>query len=289
MAYLKVHYPNEFFANLLTNVIGSEYKTKEYILEARKNNITIEKPDINLSSDKYVVSGNKIIYPFSNVKQVGLVASRSILKAREEGMFTDIYDAFSRLLIANTSKKVIESLIYSDCFRCFNYNKNTLMKNLDSLFNYAELTKDLDPSLVMKPEIEQFSEYSKDDLLEQEKNVFGFYLVNHPTTSYFAKEERCIPLDKIKSYFNKEIDTIILVEKVKVINTKKGDKMAFLTGSDETTMIDFTLFPKIYEIYPDLVRGDILKIRGNVEKRLDEWQIIVNKIKKLNGDNDEEK
>ena len=42
-----------------------------------------------------------------------------------------------------------------------------------------------------------------------------------------------------------------------------------------------TLFPKIYEIYPDLVRGDILKIRGNVEKRLDEWQIIVNKIKKL--------
>ncbi|MBO5414667.1 MAG: DNA polymerase III subunit alpha [Bacilli bacterium] len=289
MAYLKVHYPNEFFANLLTNVIGSEYKTKEYILEARKNNITIEKPDINLSSDKYVVSGNKIIYPFSNVKQVGLVASRSILKAREEGMFTDIYDAFSRLIIANTSKKVIESLIYSDCFRCFNYNKNTLMKNLDSLFNYAELTKDLDPSLVMKPEIEQFSEYSKDDLLEQEKNVFGFYLVNHPTTSYFAKEERCIPLDKIKSYFNKEIDTIILVEKVKVINTKKGDKMAFLTGSDETTMIDFTLFPKIYEIYPDLVRGDILKIRGNVEKRLDEWQIIVNKIKKLNGDNDEER
>ena len=67
MAYLKVHYKNEFFANLLTNVIGSEYKTKEYILEARKNQITIEKPDINLSIDKYVVSDGKIIYPFSNI------------------------------------------------------------------------------------------------------------------------------------------------------------------------------------------------------------------------------
>ena len=289
MAYLKVHYKNEFFANLLTNVIGSEYKTKEYILEARKNQITIEKPDINLSSDKYVVVDDKIFYPFSNVKQVGLVASRSILKARTEGNFTDIYDAFSRLLIANTSKKVIESLIYADCFRIFNYNKNTLIKNLDSLFNYAELTKDLDPSLVMKPEIEKFSEYSKDDLLIQEKNIFGFYLVNHPTTSYFAKEGNCIPLDQIKLFFNKEIDTIILVEKVKVINTKKGDKMAFITGSDETTMIDFTLFPRIYEIYPDLARGDILKIRGNVEKRLDEWQIIVNKVKKLNGDENEKR
>ena len=284
MAYLKVHYKNEFFSNLLTNVIGSEYKTKEYILEARKNQITIEKPDINLSSDKYVVIGDKIVYPFSNIKQVGVVASRAILKAREGGNFTDIYDAFSRLLIANTSKKVIESLIYADCFRSFNYNKNTLIKNLDTLFNYAELTKDLDPSLVMKPEIDEFSEFSKEDLLQQEKNVFGFYLINHPTTSYFAMEEKCIHLDKIKNHFNKEIDTVVLVEKIKVINTKKGDKMAFLTGSDETTMIDFTLFPKEYATYPDLARGDILKIRGNVEKRLDEWQIVVNKIKKLNGD-----
>ena len=233
--------------------------------------------------------GNKIIYPFSNVKQVGLVASRSILKAREEGKFTDIYDAFSRLLIAGTSKKVMESLIYADCFRAFHYNKNTLIKNLDSLFNYAELTKDLDPSLVMKPEMEEFSEFSKEDLLIQAKNVFGFYLVNHPTTSYFAKEEHCIPLDQIQSYFNKEIDTIILVEKVKVINTKKGDKMAFITGSDETTMVDFTLFARTYIMYPDLARGDILKVRGNVEKRLDEWQIIVQKIKKLNGDENEER
>ena len=80
--------------------------------------------------------------------------------------------------------------------------------------------------------------------MEQEKAIFGFYLVNHPTTNYFAKESNCISLENIKDYFNKEIDTIILVEKVKVINTKKGDKMAFLTGSDEATMLDFTLFPK---------------------------------------------
>ena len=45
--------------------------------------------------------------------------------------------------------------------------------------------------------------------------------------------------------------------------------MAFITGSDETTMVDFTLFPNTYTMYPDLTRGDILKVRGNVEKRLD--------------------
>ena len=284
MAYLKAHYKNEFFANLLNNVIGSEYKTKEYILEARKNKIEIEKPDINLSSDKYIVYNNKIIYPFSNIKQVGGVAAHSILKARGDNNFTDIYDCFSRLIIANTSKKVIETLIYADVFRTFGYNKNTLIKNLDSLFNYAELTIDLDPSLVMKPEIEVFDEYNKEDLLEQEKNTFGFYLVNHPTTSYYAKYENCIHLDQIKDYFNKEIFTIILVEKVKVIYTKKGEKMAFVVGSDETRMRDYTLFPKEYNKYSNISKGDILKVRGNIERRYNDLQIIANYVEKLNGD-----
>ena len=43
MAYLKCHYKTIFFANLLSNVIGSEVKTNEYILEAKKNKIKIEK------------------------------------------------------------------------------------------------------------------------------------------------------------------------------------------------------------------------------------------------------
>ncbi len=286
MAYLKVRYKNEFFANLLTSVIGSEAKTKEYIEEAKANNIKVERPDINLSSDKYIVSDNKIIYPFSNLKSVGNVSAKSILKARKE-KFTDIYDAFSKLVIEKVTKSTLECLIYGDCFKSFNYNKKTLIENLDSLMNYAELTKDLDLSLVMKPEIERYDEFSDEELLEQEKNVFGFYLSHHPTTNYYSDNKTCIRLNEIKEYFNKQIDVLILVERVKVIDTKKGDKMSFITGSDETTTLDFTLFPKTYKLYSNIARGDIIKVRGTVEKRLDKWQIIVNKIRILNGDRNE--
>ena len=289
MAYLKAHYKNEFFANLLTNVIGSEYKTKEYILEARKNGIEIEKPDINLSGDKYIVCENKIIYPFSNIKQVGGVASKAILNAREKEQFKDIYDCFSRLVIAKTSKKLIETLIYADVFRNFGYNKNTLSKNLDSLYNYAELTIDLDPSLVATPEIEVFDEYNNENLLEQEKDAFGFYLMNHPTTSYYAKYSECIHLNEVPNHFNEEVSTIVLVEKVKIIETKKQEKMAFVVGSDETMMRDYTLFPKEYNKYPNIFKGDILKIKGNIERRYNDYQIIVNYLDKLSGDENEEK
>ena len=282
MAYLKTHYKTIFFANLLTNVIGSETKTHEYIMEAKANKIVVEKPTINKSSSRYIVEDNKIIYPISNIKSIGTVISQTIKKAKESGPFTDIYDCFSILYIEGVGKKNFETLIMADVFKEFNINRATLFYNLDSLFNYAELTKDIDPSLVMKPDIEFQKEYENSFLLEKEKEAFGFYLSSHPTTMYKKDNPYCISLNTVDKNFGKKVDTLILVDKIKTINTKKGDKMAFITGSDETSTMDYTLFPKVYNLYSSLEKGDLLKIRGTVERRLDQFQIIVEKIKKLN-------
>ena len=82
MAYLKCYYKTYFFASLLTNVIGSETKTNEYIAEAKANGLEIEKPTISASSDEYTVVENKIIYPISNIKGVGVVIADAIKKAK---------------------------------------------------------------------------------------------------------------------------------------------------------------------------------------------------------------
>ena len=213
---------------------------------------------------------------------------RTIKKAKETGKFTDIYDCLSRLYIAGIGKKSIEVLINADVFKEFGYNRATLIYNLDSLFNYAELTKDIDPTLVMKPEIELQTEYPNSYLLEKEKEVFGFYLSKHPTTIYKNSNPYCIPLNTVESYFSKKIDTLILVDKVKVIDTKKGDRMSFITGSDETATMDYTLFPKVYNEYSNIQKGDLLKVRGTVEKRLNQYQIVVEKIKYLQEEVDHE-
>lgn len=281
MAYLKSHYKTIFFANLLSNVIGSEAKTHEYIMEARANKLEILKPSINFSGIRYIVKDNKIVYPISNIKSIGLVVANNIMKAREDGIFVSIYDAFSRLYIAGVGKKNLETLIYAGVFHEFSYNVATLIYNLDSLFNYAELTKDIDPSLVMQPDIEEQKEYEDSYLLDKEKSVFGFYLSSHPILMYKKDNPYTISLNEISNHFSKSIDCLILVDKIKVINTKKGDKMAFITGSDETGTMDFTLFPKVYRMYEMIEKGDLLKIRGNVEKRLDQYQVIVQKIKYL--------
>ena len=281
MAYLKCHYKTIFFANLLTNFIGSETKTHEYIMEAKANKIEVLKPTINESTNRYIVKNDKIIYPISNIKSIGTVVTKEIEEAKSGKDFTDIYDCFSRLYIAGVGKKTIEVLIYANVFKEFGYNRATLIYNLDNLFNYAELTKDIDKDLVMKPDIEFQNEYRNDYLLEKEKEVFGFYLSSHPTNLYKKDNPYCIPLNEISSYFSKRVDTLILVDKIKTINTKNGDRMAFLTGSDETSTMEYTLFPKVYKEYSNIKKGDLLKVRGIVEKRLSQIQIVVEKIRNL--------
>ena len=288
LAYFKTYYKDIFYSNLLSNVISSSTKTNEYILEVKKENIKIEKPDINISSDRYIVNNKTIYLPFSIIKDVGFVASKNILEARANNKFTDIYDCISRLIIAGVTRKVIESLVYSDTLRSFGYNIQTLVNNLDNLINYGNLTKDLDPSLVMKPEITIYPEFDKNVLLEEEKNLFGFYLTNHPTSRYLQDNKNIVLLKDIKNYVNKTITTLVLVEKIKTIKTKKGDNMAFLTASDEFDTMEYTLFPTTYLKYNYLERGNIILVTGKVEKRLTDLQIIVDNVKILNGDNNEE-
>ena len=287
MAYLKAHYPTIFFANLLSNVIGSESKTSEYIMEARANNIEIEKPTINNSGSRYIVKDNSIVYPISNIKGIGVVGSNHIEEAKKDGDFEDIFDCFSRLYIAGVGKKTFEVLIYADMFKEYNFNRATLIYNLDSLFNYAELTKDIDPSLVMKPEIEEKDEYQTSYLLEKEKEVFGFYLSSHPTTIYKKDNSNCINLSEIDNYLFKRVEVLVMVDKIKVINTKKGEKMAFMNASDASGSKEFTIFPKEYNLYRDISFGDVIKVVGKVEKRINEVQIIVEKIKKIQGEENE--
>ena len=281
MAYLKAKYPKFFFSNLLSSVIGSEVKTIEYINEARKLGINVILPDINRSTNKYEVVDNGILFPLSNIKNVGIVTCKDIINSRGDG-FSDIYDCFSKILSRNVNKSTLEALIDVSCFDSFGYNKKTLYYNLDNLINYATLTKDLDPDLVIKPDIEIMDEFSKGELLSNEKASLGFYLSSHPTTIYKSRTSNVVNLADIKNYFGKRVELLVMIDKVRVVNTKNNDRMAFYLASDDTAQTDLTLFSKAYEKYKDIDKGEIVLVKGEVQRRFDKYQIIVNEIKRIN-------
>lgn len=281
MAYLKVHYAKYFMSNLLTNVIGNDYKTKEYIAECRARNINVLKPDINRSEYAYKVEPDGIRFSLATIRNVGGITCKEILKERSKGPFRDFFDFVCRMYGKAVTRKTIESLIDADCFHSFNFNHQTLLYNIDNALAYAELVSNTDPSLVEKPMIATVDEMEKDELSQREIAVFGFYLSNHPVLEYKARSENIVNVINVQNYFDKIIDVIVYVDKLKVIKTKNNDDMAFITGSDETSNIDLVMFPKIYQDNLNIDRGMVIKAKARVEKRLSKYQLSIISIEIL--------
>lgn len=275
MAYLKAKYPVYFVANLLNMGIDR----KKYIVEAKKKNIYVYKPNINMSTDMCVVKNNKLLLPLNIIHNLGAISVKDILEERNKnGKYSDYFEFVSRTYGRSVNRKTIECLIDADALRDFNLNHRTLMENLDSALDYAVLTTDLDESLVIKPNIVEYQEYSDAELMERELNIFGFYITNHPSSKY---TDNVMKLTQIKKYFDKYVDCIVIINSIHKIKTKNNDTMAFITANDETDSAEFVIFPKKGELLNNISKNDFVKIRGQVTKRLDKYQIVVSNIEKM--------
>ena len=270
IAYLKVHYPLQFMKHLLNSNIGGLVKTRSYIYECKSRGINILKPDINISGLEYNVHDGYLVYPLTIIKSIGYQSVIKIINSRGDVPFSDIFDFIKR---CDINKNVLENLIYSGCFESLGYNRNTLIKNLDKIINYCDLGDLLSPD--MMPILDSYPEFDSKFLMEKELEMFGFYISNHPITSYKEKYHT-IDLNKLSDYFDKRLNLVIYVDRIKVLDTKKGDKMCFITGSDEVSSIDVVFFPRVFN--ENISVHDILYLSGKVEKRYDSYQFVVDNV-----------
>ena len=279
MAFLKTHFYEYFMLSLLTNVINNESKTNIYISKLRSKNIEVLPPDINQSTSTYSINNKKIICPFGIIKNIGINTINDILIEREKGLFTSFTDFVKRTYHHGINKKILEQLIMSGAFNQFGYNKHTLILNLENILNYAELASDNTLIVLAEPIIDEVTEYSKEELVNQEFNTFGFYLKAHPVSKY--KDANALNTLLLDDYNGKYISIVLEVTNIKEIMTKKNDVMAFIKASDEYKQIDLTLFPDEYQTYHNLKKHDIINVYGKVEKRFDNYQLVVSKITML--------
>ena len=275
MAFLKTHFFKYFEIAILNNVIGNSIKTNIYLTELKKHNIKILPPDINISTEKYEVYQNSVICPLSIITNVGSLITKEILKNREVEPYKDFID----FVIKNYSVGINKKVLISGCFNSFGINEKTLINNLDTIINYAELSTDAGMIEITKPSLDIYEDYNEEEKFNNQLTSFGLYLSEHPTNIY--KSELDISTREIEDYFNKIVTMVLEIVSIKEIITKKNDAMSFITASDEFGEISITLFPNIYKMIPNLKRKNIIKIKGRVEKRFDKYQIIANELKIL--------
>lgn len=278
IAYLKVHYPLYFEREILNSYIGQVQKTKNSINECRRLNVEIKSPMINISTYKYELLDNTLIYPLSLIKGIGALTAKNIVKEREEnGLFSSYLDFVRRCY--KLGRDVVRNLILSGALDTFGMTRKTLIENLENAINYAELCSDLDESLVLKPEIKEHDEYNRDELTKHEIALYGFYISNHPTSKYLT--DKSITTNIVEKYFDRFVEMVLYIERKKEIDTKTNEKMMFLNASDSYGEIELVMFPRTYNKFFGIPVPGVYQIKGKVEKRFSKLQIALYDIKKI--------
>ena len=278
MAYLKINYTLYFMKNLL-NMNKQAEKLKEYIDEAKILGISFENISINKSCYDFIIDNNKLVLPLSIIKSIAVNVCDEIETERSKGPFKSFYDFMIRCYGKSVNKKVVISLIECGVFDEFNINKKQMVENIDEVLNYVSLCKDLNTTLDNIPTFESIDDYDDKELINNEMKNYGFYLSHHPVTKY--DRSNAITLKDYKKYFDKTITTILLVESVKTIRTKNGDKMSFVKLSDEYEVVEGVIFTDAYKKLGEIERNNVYKINANVERRNNTYQLIIYNMIKI--------
>ncbi len=201
--YLKLHYPVEFMAALMTSVMGDANQIPKYIRNCNEMSIEVLPPCVNKSQKKFSVEDGKIRFGMRGIKNVGDNAIDAIIKAREtKGLPSNIFSFIEQLDIGQVNKKAVESLIKSGACNCLSENKAAMMsvyeglvesaqnsskKNIEGQMSLFDIGGEDIVTSTMNSRLPDVSNFSKDVSLAMEKEMLGVYITAHPLNEYAEK------------------------------------------------------------------------------------------------------
>ena len=291
-AYLKAHYPAEYFTALLTSVLDNTTKIREYIADAARFGVKVLPPDINHSDEYFSSDGKNIRFGLLAIKNVGRNFARAVINNRSQGEYKSLDGFISRMIDYDLNKRTVEYLIKCGAFDSLGTPRSALMKCYEGIIdsehdkakNNISGQMDLFSPIggvsgasvkYIYPDVE---EYPIRELLLFEKESSGMYFSGHLIDS-FSRHLSDISPDKISDiieagdeesgderYKDKsqvKIAGIITSKRTKI--TRSGDVMAFLTVEDRCGEIEVIVFAKNYGKLAEILTDDsAVFIQGNI-------------------------
>ncbi|MGI6744836.1 MAG: DNA polymerase III subunit alpha [Acutalibacteraceae bacterium] len=292
-AYLKVKYPKEFMAALLTSILDDSGKISLYIQECLRMGIKVLAPHVNSSSYGFTVEGSDIRFGLLAIRNLGKNFISKIIVKREGAPFSSFYDFCKRLYGEDFNRRAAESIIKSGALDNLGYNRREMLqslalildqletekkKNLEGQMSFANINEEAE-----QPEffLNKLPEIPRAELLSFEKEATGLYISGHPLEEYrqLAKKLNCTNIAQIIKEDENFSDNIYLDEyavvlgiltKMKKKITKKDEIMAFADFEDATGACELIIFPQVLTKYAFLLNeGSILCLTVKISKKND--------------------
>ncbi len=291
-AWLKVHYPAQFMAALLSSVLDSTDSVVKYIGACRdlpryipKLNEPIEvlPPDVNESGWKFTVSpAGKIRFGLGAVRGVGHAAVRSILEAREAGPFTSLFDFLERIDIRALNKRACEALIAAGALDAFG-SRAALIAGLDTAYSevqarqaeleagQASLFGDASALPRTPPPLPNVPEWPEPDRLRREKEALGFYISGHPLDAHreVVRAFEPVSTQTLAEFAGRPVQLPCVVTAVsRQISRRDNSEWGKITVEDFWGTATVLAFRDAWQQHRDLLVQDaILLIEGKVSGR----------------------
>lgn len=295
LAYFKAHFPADFYCELLSSLWNQQEKIRSYVQEIKSLQISLYPPSINHSFGKYTVEGDAVRMGLLSIKGVGHQVISAIISERKKGVFKSLFDFCLRVPKNLVNRKTMELLILAGAFDILYDNRASLLASLDQAMEQGELFREFNdqPQLFqdkisLEDSYMDIDDFSKMKRLADEKELFGFYISTHPLVDYRKQLSRrgYINLNEsMREIGKRQKQSVVVVQSIKTIRTKRGDPMAFLTISDETSEMEAVVFPDLYrEVHRFLEEEMMIEITGKIESRNNTPQWILAKIEPSTGD-----
>ncbi len=203
-AWLKAHYPEEFYAASMCFDMHQSEKLSVFIDDARRQRvpIVIAGPDMNRSEAEFAVEqtaeGYAVRYALAGIRNVGEKAMEAIVAEREaNGPFASLDDLFRRLPPGSMNRRQVEALAGSGAFDALEPNRAKVFASAEILMGAADAAlreresgqaglfggeDHAEPSL----RLADVEPWSRTEQMAQERDNFGFYFAAHPVEQYRA-------------------------------------------------------------------------------------------------------
>ncbi len=273
-AYLKVHYPVQFMAALLTSEIGNTDKIVMYIAECKDMNISVLPPDINESSVDFKSQNDTIRFGMLAIRNVGEAAIRSVLEYRDKnGRFRSLFQFCEEVDSRTLNKRVLESLVKSGALDSLGWKRSQCMAMIDTAIEYGQKARrdresgqkglfsdsSAGRSAVVEPTAPDIPEWEVEQRLSFEKETLGFYVSGHPLDR-FVREVTRFSKKSIADYISEGKSTECriagIVTDFRQRRTKKGDLMGVFNLEDLSGAVETVVFPNSYPKFEPYMNAD---------------------------------
>ncbi|MDY6978258.1 MAG: DNA polymerase III subunit alpha [Pseudomonadota bacterium] len=287
-AWLKAHYPAPFMAAVLSADMDNTDKVVTLIDECSDMQLTVLPPDINQCEYRFTAQDEQtVVYGLGAIKGVGGSAIDSMIEERNaNGTFADLFDFTRRIDTRKVNRRTLEALIMAGALDVFGENRATLMASLPAALKVAEQhTRDqavgMQDLFGMGAAVEADSspvayhrqpEWSEDERLAAEKQTLGLYLTGHPIERYLEELSGFVSarIVDLKPTRDQTVVVAGLIIAMRTMNTRRGDRMAFITIDDRSARIELAVFSEPFQRYRDLLSKDkLIVVEGEVS--IDEY------------------